>query len=256
MIRRRRCRCGPARRSDPTGCEGIRDLTGCPGIPGPLRIGPGRSGAGLAVRILRAAVCPHRHPWPIRIFSNQVTYLSPVTESKRRASPYHASRFRLTLSHQVGLPQVRRIPVSGCVADEHQVEQANRHKPAILPVQRPPRLAYSQVSYLCPVLEPHTHRPSAIGRLSIHGAPYHPRRHGAGTASRPGMGNHHTCRVTREPAKTTRSRRHGLNSPQIIARTSRPAVTNGARRRRGCFRGVLSAANDQEAAMTYFRSQL
>jgi len=32
------------------GCEGIRDLTGSPGIPQPLRIGPGRSGAGPAAR--------------------------------------------------------------------------------------------------------------------------------------------------------------------------------------------------------------
>jgi hypothetical protein len=94
-----------------------------------------------------------------------------------------------------------------------------------------------------------------IGRLSIHGAPPSASaRCGPFLLSR--HGNHHTCRVTREPAKTTRSRRHGLNSPQIIARTSRPTVANGARRRRGCFRGVLSAANDQEAAMTYFRSQL
>src|SRR5262249_17404409 len=41
---------------------------------------------------------------------------SPVTESNRRPSPYHACRFRLTPSHQVGLPQFRGRWVSGYVA--------------------------------------------------------------------------------------------------------------------------------------------
>ena len=37
----------------------------------------------------------------------------------------------------------------------HQVEHPYRHKPAILPAQRPSRSTYSRVSYLCPFLEPH-----------------------------------------------------------------------------------------------------
>jgi hypothetical protein len=41
---------------------------------------------------------------------------SPVTESNRRPSPYHACRFRLTASGWVGLPQFRGISVSGYVA--------------------------------------------------------------------------------------------------------------------------------------------
>ena len=40
------------------------------------------------------------------------TFWSPVTESNRRPSPYHACRFRPMASHQVGLPQVRPIPAS------------------------------------------------------------------------------------------------------------------------------------------------
>src|SRR4029077_5420027 len=42
--------------------------------------------------------------------------LEPVTESNRRPSPYHACRIRLMTSYRVGLPQARRIAVSGCVA--------------------------------------------------------------------------------------------------------------------------------------------
>src|SRR6266700_4780426 len=41
---------------------------------------------------------------------------SPVTESNRRPSPYHACRFRLMPSGWVGLPQARGIPLSGYVA--------------------------------------------------------------------------------------------------------------------------------------------
>ena len=40
---------------------------------------------------------------------------SPVTESNRRPSPYHACWFRLMGSHWVGLPQVGVIAASGCV---------------------------------------------------------------------------------------------------------------------------------------------
>ena len=43
-------------------------------------------------------------------------------------------------------------------ADEDKVNQSYRHKPAILPAGRSARQAYSQVSHLCPVLEPHTIR--------------------------------------------------------------------------------------------------
>jgi hypothetical protein len=41
---------------------------------------------------------------------------SPVTESNRRPSPYHACRFRLMTSGWIGLLQVRGISVSGYVA--------------------------------------------------------------------------------------------------------------------------------------------
>ena len=41
--------------------------------------------------------------------SNVKTSWSPVTESNRRPSPYHACQFRLTPSGWVGLPQVRGI---------------------------------------------------------------------------------------------------------------------------------------------------
>ena len=44
-----------------------------------------------------------------------------------------------------------------CQADEHQVDHPYRHKPAILPAQPPSRLAYLQVSQVCPVLKPHRH---------------------------------------------------------------------------------------------------
>ena len=51
------------------------------------------------------------------LFSNLVCELrSPVTESNRRPSPYHAGRFRPTASHWVGLPQARGVPVSERVA--------------------------------------------------------------------------------------------------------------------------------------------
>ena len=47
------------------------------------------------------------------LFSNNFCELrSPVTESNRRPSPYHACRFRLPSSGWVGLPQARRILVS------------------------------------------------------------------------------------------------------------------------------------------------
>ena len=41
---------------------------------------------------------------------------SPVTESNRRPSPYHACRFRLMPSGWVGLQQVRQVAVSAYVA--------------------------------------------------------------------------------------------------------------------------------------------
>jgi hypothetical protein len=54
-------------------------------------------------------------------------------------------------------------------ADEHQIQHPYHHKPAILPVQRPSRLAYSQVSYLCPVMKPH--RRSSWGHRSTRARP-------------------------------------------------------------------------------------
>jgi hypothetical protein len=57
--------------------------------------------------------------WPPRLVrSVRIISLSwsPVTESNRRPSPYHACRFCLMTSQLVGLPQTRQLPVSGCVA--------------------------------------------------------------------------------------------------------------------------------------------
>src|ERR1017187_2009021 len=51
------------------------------------------------------------------LFSNNFCELrSPVTESNRRPSPYHACKFRLITSDWGGLPQVGRIAVSERVA--------------------------------------------------------------------------------------------------------------------------------------------
>ena len=50
-----------------------------------------------------------------RIRKSIVTW-SPVTESNRRPSPYHACRFRPTPSSWAGLSQIRGIPVSGYIA--------------------------------------------------------------------------------------------------------------------------------------------
>src|SRR5204863_285451 len=47
---------------------------------------------------------------------NVKTSWSPVTESNRRPSPYHAYRFRLMTSRWVGLPQAKRISLSEHVA--------------------------------------------------------------------------------------------------------------------------------------------
>jgi len=224
-------------------------------------------GRGVAARHrLRARPC---RDWPPRARRRPVPTRRPI--GPRHAGPtgrpslLRHRRTRRTRTYGRPRPGVRacRVPISRHRrtrqqrhppghADEYQVEQANRHKPAILPGQRPLRVAYSQVSQLCLVLEPHT--PSAIGDRptvnSRRAIPSASARCGHFLPSR--HGNHHTCRVTREPAKTIRSRRHGLNSPQIIGGTSRPTVTSGARRRRGCFRGVLTAANDQEARHDLF----
>jgi len=75
---------------------------GCPGHRRSCRHGL----AGLALAgcqcLLRAAVSPHRPSGPCPdFFESWRSSWSPVTESNRRPSPYHAYRFRLMLSHQV-----------------------------------------------------------------------------------------------------------------------------------------------------------
>ena len=62
--------------------------------------------AGLALAgcqcLLRAAVNPHRPSEPCPDFFESYCFSwSPVTESNRRPSPYHACRFRLMPSHRV-----------------------------------------------------------------------------------------------------------------------------------------------------------
>ena len=88
------------------------DLADCQGIPGPGgKVSRERRCLGCP-RALPTAVRPHRHAHYSREFlSNNVVWLeSPVTESNRRPSPYHACRFRLMPSRWVGLPQVRAVP--------------------------------------------------------------------------------------------------------------------------------------------------
>jgi hypothetical protein len=65
---------------------------------------------------LRVAISPHRASEPCPdFFESWCSSWSPVTESNRRPSPYHAYRFRPMSSGGVGLPQVGGIVVSGCV---------------------------------------------------------------------------------------------------------------------------------------------
>ena len=84
------------------GCQGARDLAGWPrGIPG-AAAWPGRVARWAASVPLRAAVSPHRSLEPCPdFFESWRSSWSPVTESNRRSSPYHACQFRLTRSHQV-----------------------------------------------------------------------------------------------------------------------------------------------------------
>ena len=77
--------------------------------------------AGLALAgcqgLLGAAVSPHLASESCPdFFESSRSSWSPVTESNRRPSPYHACRFRLMASGWVGLPQVRGIAVSEYVA--------------------------------------------------------------------------------------------------------------------------------------------
>jgi hypothetical protein len=73
------------------------------------------SGAGRAASIPCAQPLvptgPQRHCRDF--FESYGSSWSPVTESNRRPSPYHACRFRPTVSHWVGLPQVRAMVLSG-----------------------------------------------------------------------------------------------------------------------------------------------
>jgi hypothetical protein len=87
-----------------------------PDIPGPCGSGiTGGAFVGLSLPMM-AAISPHRpsEPRPDFFESCHFTW-SPVTESNRRPSPYHACRFRLMASGWVGLPQVGRLSVSGRV---------------------------------------------------------------------------------------------------------------------------------------------
>ena len=83
-----------------TAMAGIR--RGCPGHPRRCRHGL----AGLALAgcqcLLPAAVSPHRPSGACPdFFESYGSSWSPVTESNRRPSPYHACRIRPTPSHQV-----------------------------------------------------------------------------------------------------------------------------------------------------------
>ena len=51
-----------------------------------------------------------------KLFEKTSLSWSPVTESNRRPSPYHACRFRLMPSGWVGLPQVGGMPMSEYIA--------------------------------------------------------------------------------------------------------------------------------------------
>ena len=68
-------------------------------------------------RRLRAAVSPHRTSEPRPdFFELWRSSWSPVTESNRRPSPYHAFQFHLMTSQRVALPHVGGIVVSEYVA--------------------------------------------------------------------------------------------------------------------------------------------
>ena len=93
---------------------GARDLTGWPRAAGMAR--PSGSLGGQCGPCGQPLVpTGHRSPCP-DFFEFYRSSWSPVTESNRRSSPYHACRFRLMASYWVGLPQVRGISASGYVA--------------------------------------------------------------------------------------------------------------------------------------------
>ena len=72
-------------------------------------------GAGRAASIpCGQPLVPTGPPRHCRVFfESYSSSWSPVTESNRRPSPYHACRFRPSVSHWVGLPQVRAMLLSG-----------------------------------------------------------------------------------------------------------------------------------------------
>ena len=99
------------------GCRGARDLTGPPRAPPELSPWPSGVARWAVSSPLRAAVSPHRPSEPCPdFFESYRSSCSPVTESNRRPSPYHACQFRPMPSHRVWLPQFRGISVSGYVA--------------------------------------------------------------------------------------------------------------------------------------------
>jgi hypothetical protein len=109
---------GPARHPVPQGYEQFRISWIAPDNP---RKSGDRDHAGVALADLPAtrpgAVRPHPALHGHYAFSNCVFELeSPVTESNRKPSPYHAYLFRPMASGWVGLLRVRGISVSGHVA--------------------------------------------------------------------------------------------------------------------------------------------
>ena len=109
--------------------------------------------------------------------------VGPIQLGLRVLPPQH--RDLLAQNQQLGVPRRRRAcqqrhPPGQ--ADEHQVQHPYHHKPAILPVRPLSRLAYSQVSQVCLVSEPHRQQ----GQPAACRAP--PQKTSATEPERPGSG--------------------------------------------------------------------
>ena len=105
--------------------DGRRDAIPVARLPTPGPPGRGRGTGGRHLRFHRHGQVglPPRHRRAARdrprpsdprpdFFEFYRSSWSPVTESNRRPSPYHACRFRPMASLRVGLPQVRAAPAS------------------------------------------------------------------------------------------------------------------------------------------------
>ena len=101
----------PAQDTRSAAVTGLSAPTGMPGRRCAARVSVTAQDRGYLP--VRETVSPHRDIMMIRIMA--LTW-SPVTESNRRPSPYHACRFRLMPSGWVGLPQVGGNAVSEYVA--------------------------------------------------------------------------------------------------------------------------------------------